>query len=142
VPGVLYLLVLTVLWIRQLYGWVAGIVGMLAMIAISITGVRYFGDSFATITPNLRFAPFYLTVIVVGALMVTGAWRKFGRDTAMLGITALLFGVGAAVARSIDLLVCPIIPIGTHFLWHIGLSTAACLGLFLIVDMKKKKGAG
>jgi len=33
VPGVLFLLVLTVLWIRQLYGWYAAIFGVLAMVA-------------------------------------------------------------------------------------------------------------
>lgn len=139
IPGVLYLLVLTVLWIRQLYGWVAGLVGMAAMLAISMAGVRYLGDSFAAITPNLRFAPFYLTVTALGAAMVAGAWRKFGRSTAMLGVAAVLFGIGAAVARSIDLVMCPIVPFGTHFLWHIGLSTAAYLGLMLIVKMKKAR---
>lgn len=137
VPGVLFLLVLTVLWIRQLYGWAAGLLGMLAMLAVSMAGVGYFGASLAEITPNLRFAPFYLIVTAVGLIMVAGAWRKFGRETAMLGVTALAFGIGAAVARSVDMVVCPVVPFGTHFLWHIGLSTAACLGIFLMVRMKK-----
>jgi len=141
IPGVLYLLVLTVLWIRQLYGWSAGVFGMMTMIAVSVLGVAKFGDSFAAITPNLRFAPFYVTVTLMGVIMVSGTWRKFGREAAMLGVTAVAFGIGAAVARSIDLLVCPIVPFGTHFLWHLGLSTAACLGLMLIVKMKKLRGA-
>lgn len=141
IPGVLYLLVLTVLWIRQLYGWSAGVFGMMCMIAVSVLGVAKFGDSFAAITPNLRFAPFYITVTLMGVIMVRGAWRKFGRETAMLGVIAVAFGIGAAVARSIDLLVCPVVPFGTHFLWHLGLSTAACLGLMLIVKMKKLRGA-
>lgn len=141
IPGVLYLLVLTVLWIRQLYGWWAGIFGMLAMVAVALLGVRFLGDSFAAITPNLRFAPFFLSVTGLGVLMVAGAWRKFGRGAAMTGMAAVLFGLGAAVARSIDLMVCPVVQFGTHFLWHIGLSTAACLGLMLIVQMKKLRGA-
>lgn len=137
IPGVLYLLVLTVLWIRQLFGWSAGIFGMMIMTAVSFLGVAKFGDSFAAVTPNLRFAPFYLVVTMMGIFMVSAAWRKFGRGTAMLGVTAVACGIGAAVARSVDLVVCPVVPFGTHFLWHIGLATAACLGLMLIVKMKK-----
>jgi Alkaline phytoceramidase (aPHC). len=137
IPGVLYLLVLTALWIRQLTGWITGLLGMAAMLAISIASVGYFGSSLAQITPNLRFAPFYVTVAAAGIIMVAGTWRKFGAGTASLGIGALLFGIGAAVARSIDMLACPVVPFGTHFLWHIGLSTAACLGIFLMVRMKE-----
>ena len=138
IPGVLFLLVLTVLWIRQLYGWVAGIGGMVVMAVVAMAGVGYFGHGLATITPNLRFAPMYLTVAVVGIGMVAGAWKKFGRDTGLIGISALAFGIGAAVARSIDMVVCPVVPFGTHFLWHMGLSTAACLGIVLMVRMKRQ----
>jgi hypothetical protein len=136
-PGVLFLLVLTVLWIRQLYGWVAGVLGMIAMVAISAAGIGYFGHALGAITPNLRFAPMFATVAVVGVLMTTGTWAKYGRDTALLGLTILSVGVAAAFFRSIDLVVCPYVPFGTHFLWHIGLSTAACLGIVLMVRMKK-----
>jgi hypothetical protein len=136
-PGVLFLLVLTVLWIRQLYGWFAGVFGMVLMLAASIAGVGYFGKALAEITPNLRFAPFYLTVTVVGIAMVAGTWVKYGRPAALHSISILCAGIVAAVARSIDLLVCPFVPTGTHFLWHIGLSTAACLGILLMVKVKK-----
>lgn len=139
VPGVLYLLVLTVLWIRQLYGWLAGIAGMIAMAFLSMAGVGYFGHALAAITPNLRFAPMYLTVIIIGAVMVAGSWVKFGRNYAVVGSTILLCGIVAAAARSVDLVVCPLVPTGTHFLWHIGLSTAACLGFILMVKMKRKR---
>ncbi|GAA0532160.1 hypothetical protein FHS83_002764 [Rhizomicrobium palustre] len=139
IPGVLYFLLVTLLWIRQLYGWSAGVFALMIMLAMSVLGIIKFGDSLATITPNLRFAPFYFTVTILGALMVAGAWKKFGRDTAMLGAAALAFGIGAAAARSIDLLMCSVVPFGTHFLWHLGLSTAACLGLMLVVKMKKAR---
>jgi hypothetical protein len=140
-PGVLFLLVLTFLWIRQLYGWAAGLLGMALMLLISGAGVGYFGKSLAAITPNLRFAPMFATVAVVGALMVAGTWAKYGRSTGVLGVTILAVGIGAAFFRSIDLIVCPYVPFGTHFLWHIGLSTAACLGIVLMVWMKKGRAA-
>lgn len=137
IPGVLYLLVLTVLWIRQLYGWAAAILGMLAMVVLSVAGVGYFGRALAAITPNFFALPMFATVTVTGIIMVSGAWVKYGRDTGMLGLAIIGAGLVAAFARSIDLIVCPVIPFGTHFLWHIGLSTAACLGVVLMVKMKK-----
>jgi hypothetical protein len=110
---------------------------MLAMVVIAMTGVRYFGNDLAAISPNLRFVPMFATVTITGLIMVSGAWRKYGRDAGMLGVAIITAGLVAACARSVDLLLCPYIPFGTHFLWHIGLSTAACLGLVLMVKMKR-----
>jgi hypothetical protein len=137
IPGVLYLLVLTVLWIRRLYGWAAGVLGMLAMLALSIAGVGYLGKTLAAITPNLFALPMFATVTVAGVIMVSGSWIKYGRDTGLLGLSIIAAGLTAAFARSIDLIACRYIPFGTHFLWHIGLSTAACLGIVLLVKMEK-----
>lgn len=137
VPGVLFLLVLTVLWIRQLYGWAAGILGMLAMVVLSIAGVGYLGRTLAAITPNFFALPMFATVTAAGIIMVSGSWTKYGRSAGLLGVSIVAAGLAAAVCRSIDLIVCPIVPFGTHFLWHIGLSTAACLGIVLMVKMKK-----
>jgi hypothetical protein len=136
-PGVLFLLALTVLWIRQLYGWHIAALGLAAMGVVSWIGVWHYGHTLAAITPALRFLPFFATVIVGGALMVAGSWAKYGRGTGMLGVAILIAGTAAAFFRSIDLLVCDYLPFGTHFLWHLGLSTAACLGIFLMVRMKR-----
>jgi len=136
IPGVLFLLVLTVLWIRQLYGWFAAVFGVLAMVVISVAGVGYLGKALAAITPNFFALPMFATVTVAGVIMVSGSWAKYGRATGLLGIAVVVAGLTAAFFRSIDLIVCPYVPFGTHFLWHIGLSTAACLGIFLMVRMK------
>lgn len=141
VPGVLFLLVLTVLWIRQLYGWAAGLLGMAAMLALSIAGVGYLGKTLSAITPNFFALPMFATVTVAGIIMVSGSWAKYGRRTGLLGLSIIAAGLTAAGARSIDLIVCPYVPFGTHFLWHIGLSTAACLGIVLLVKMKKAERA-
>ncbi len=141
IPGVLFLLGLTGLWIRQLYGWVAGILGMLAMLVLSIAGVGYLGRALAAITPNFFALPMFATVTVAGIIMVSGSWAKYGRNTGLLGLSILAVGLAAAFFRSIDLLICPYVPVGTHFLWHIGLSTAACLGVVLMVRMKKRDAA-
>jgi hypothetical protein len=147
IPGVLYLLALTIIWIRQMFsrawaGWLAGVAGMIAMMVVGVFSVGTFGNALARITPNLRFAPMFATVTVFGIIMVTATARKYGRSAALQGVLILACGVVAAVARSIDLMVCEVIPFGTHFLWHIGLSTAACLGLLLVVRMKKARKSG
>jgi hypothetical protein len=141
IPGVLFLLALTVLWIRQLFGWAAGVLGMILMLVVSMAGVRYFGNALAQITPNLRFSPMFATVTVFGLFMVTATARKYGASLATHGAFILLCGVGAAVFRSIDMVACPYVPFGTHFLWHMLLSTAAFLGVLLMVRMKKANRA-
>jgi len=40
------------------------------------------------------------------------------------------------VCRSIDLMMCGIIPFGTHFIWHILLSLAAYLGIVMLLRLK------
>jgi hypothetical protein len=140
IPGVAFLLVFTLLWFRQLFGWAAGILGIVAMYAGVIASVAfswgYFGGLHSA-TSNLRFAPGFAVITLFGILLTVATARRYGREAGLQGLAILLCGVGAAVARSVDLLVCPFIPAGTHFLWHLLLSTAACLGILLVVRMKR-----
>jgi hypothetical protein len=53
-----------------------------------------------------------------------------------VGIAALACGLIAAGARSADLPLCPVIPFGTHFLWHMLLSLAAYLGIATLLRLK------
>ncbi|HEY0282628.1 MAG TPA: ceramidase domain-containing protein [Rhizomicrobium sp.] len=144
IPGVLFLLVLTALWFRQLFGWFAGIGGAILMYAATVASAafawRTFGDLHGAAT-NLRFVPGFAVITLFGLALVAATRRKFGREAAVQGVIILSCGIGAAVARSIDLLVCPYVPIGTHFLWHLLLSTASFLGILLLVRMKKQRRA-
>ena len=139
IPGVLFLLVFTALWFRQLFGWAAGIGAAILMYAATVASVaftwRFFGDLHGP-TTNLRFVPGFavITLFALGLVAVTA--RKYGGEAGRLGAVILACGVGAAVFRSIDLIVCPYIPFGTHFLWHLLLSTASCLCIVLLVRMK------
>jgi len=141
IPGVLFLLVFSMLWMRQLFGWIAAVLGTIAMVAAAILSVRYswaYFDTLRNVSPNLRFTPAFATITVFAVGMVAGTARKYGSEAAMQGVVILSCGVGAAVFRSIDLIVCPYIPFGTHFLWHLLLSTASCLCIVLLVRMKKE----
>ncbi|MGA7674325.1 MAG: ceramidase domain-containing protein [Rhizomicrobium sp.] len=139
IPGVLFLLAFSGFWIRRLFGTVAGLFGAIGMIAAAIGSVvltwRLTGGA---LSRALMFAPAFATIAVIGLGLVAATARKFGAREASLGALILLFAVSAAVFRSIDLLVCSRIPFGTHFLWHICLSTASYLGIVLLVRMKKK----
>lgn len=139
-PGVAFLLVFTTLWFRQLFGWFAGILGVVMMYIGAIASVAltwsYFGDLSGPMS-NLRFVPGFAVITLFGAGLVIGTAQLYGREAAMQGVTILLCGIGAATARSIDLLMCQYIPFGTHFMWHLLLSTSACLGVLLMVRMKK-----
>ena len=141
IPGVLFLLVFSMLWMRQLFGWVVGVLGTIAMFAAAVLSVRYswsYFDTLHNVSPNLRFTPAFATITVFAIGMVAGTARKYGSKAATLGGFILSSALGAAVFRSIDLMMCPLIPFGTHFLWHLLLSTAAFLGILLLVRMKKK----
>ena len=135
-PGVAFLLVFSGLWMGRLFGRIAGVLGPLAMLAAVVASVvlswRYFGAA----PSALRFTPGFATITAIGVLLVYATNRKYGAAEARLGAVILVCAVIAAVFRSIDLLVCPVIPFGTHFLWHIFLSTASFLGIVLLVRMK------
>jgi len=144
IPGVAFLIAFTFLWFRQLFGWVWGVLGAVAMYAGVIASVAltwHFFGGLQSATSNLRFVPGFAIITLFGAGLVFATARQYGRAAGMQGVAILLCGVGAAVARSIDLLVCSFIPAGTHFLWHLLLSTAACLGILLMVRMKKARAA-
>ncbi|MBU6299190.1 MAG: ceramidase domain-containing protein [Alphaproteobacteria bacterium] len=138
-PGVAFLIVFTGLWMGQLFGRIAGVLGPLAMLAAVVVSVALLWHTLGAAQPTpsaLRFAPGFVTIALVGLLLVYATNHKYGAAEARLGAIILLCGVTAAVFRSVDLLVCPIIPFGTHFLWHIFLSTASFLGIVLMVRMK------
>ncbi len=141
IPGVLFLIVFAGFWIRTLFGGLAGVVGAPGMIGASFGSIvlfRHYTPGAASMPQPFMFAPAFATIAVIGLGLVAVTYRKFGAGAASLGAIILLFGVSAAVFRSIDLMMCPLIPFGTHFLWHICLSTASYLGIVLLVKMKKK----
>jgi Ceramidase len=144
IPGVLFLLVFTAVWFRQLFGWAVGIGAAVLMLVVAVASVRlawpYF-DTLRNVSPNLRFTPAFATIAIIAAALVAATARKYGSEAGRLGIIILSCALAAAVFRSIDLIVCPIIPTGTHFLWHILLSTASWLGIVLVVKMKRARAS-
>lgn len=140
IPGVLFLLVFTTLWFRQVLGWTYGLLGVAGMVVVTIATVALSWRTLGGAAPShpFMFAPGFASITIFGVGLVAATARKYGSAAARLGAIILLLGVAAAAFRSIDLLVCPFVPFGTHFLWHICLSTASFLGIVLLVRMKKQ----
>jgi hypothetical protein len=138
-PGALFLFVLAGLWTRQLFGRIAGVLGAVGLFAAIFAIIALSWRLTGGLPPQLRFVPMFATVTVAGLGLVFATAKKFGAREASLGALIIMFGVSAAIFRSIDLMMCDLIPFGTHFLWHLLLSTASALGIVLVVRMKKER---
>jgi hypothetical protein len=116
-------ILLFIVWYVWLYAWrvlgagaLLGAATVAAFLAATFVALRWSH----VLHGALVYAPGLLVVLVLGAL--------HARDRAP-GRFALLAAAGvyaaALVFRTIDNEVCPVLPIGTHFLWHglIGLVT-------------------
>jgi len=141
-PGLLFLFVFSGLWINRLFGrWAAifGAFGLLIAAAGSIYLTVTLFPVMRTFPPAISLAPGYATISLIGFSLVVVTVRKIGWTSAEIVAGALVCAITAAVCRSIDLAVCSVIPFGTHFLWHILLSTAAYLGIVFLLRQKVRE---
>jgi hypothetical protein len=141
IPGLLFLFVFTGVWIGRLFGRWAGILGAFGLLiaaagSIYLTVTLYPG--IRAYPPAISLAPAYATISVIGFFLVWATIRKIGWTSAEIVSLALVCAITAAVCRSIDLLMCGIIPFGTHFLWHILLSTAAYLAISFLIRQRTR----
>ena len=135
-PGLLFLFVFAGLWFRVLYGNIGGILGALALIALSALVPYWWWHGVQDVPRAWMFAPAFAVVAAIGLFLAAMTARRFGNRPARLGAFAILGGVTAALCRSIDLLTCGVLPMGTHFLWHMLLSLAAYLGIVMLTELK------
>lgn len=142
IPGLLFLFVMSGLWFRALFGNWAGILGALAMLALAAGAPYLWWHGVEVMPPRaLIFVPAFFAIAVVGGALTALTVPRYGAGIAALGGAAILLGVTAAVSRSIDLLVCSTIPIGTHWIWHMTLSAAAYFGIVMLTRMKRERQA-
>jgi hypothetical protein len=137
IPGLLFLFFYVMFWIRRIHGSWAGLVAFFA-VPVIVMGTMYLGRGALgmPMRPSpLMFVPGFGVIILLGLFFVWLTYRAKGRELAARAGVILGLGAAAAVFRSIDLLVCPVIPMGTHFLWHCLLATAAYLAIGLILRL-------
>jgi hypothetical protein len=139
IPGLLFLFVFTGFWIGRLFGRWAGIAGAVALMLAAAGSIVLTVTLFPGIRnypPAISLAPAYATISLIGFFLVVATIRKIGWTAAEIVSGALVCAIGAAICRSIDLMVCREIPFGTHFLWHILLSLSAYLSIVFLVRLR------
>lgn len=142
-PGLLFLFVFSGMWINRLFGRWAGIFGALGLLVAALGSIWLTVTLFPamrTLPPAISLAPAYATISLIGFGLVIVTIGKIGWTSAEIVAGALVCAITAAVCRSIDLAVCSVVPFGTHFLWHILLSTAAYLGIVFLLRQKTRAG--
>jgi len=143
-PGLFFLFVFAGIWLCRFTNWFVGILGGIALAAASFGSIwlfRHFAGGIPGTPPAFMFIPAFVVIAAAGSGLVIATANKYGTGTALRGVVVLICAVAAAVFRSIDLMMCAIVPFGTHFLWHILLATAAYLGITMLVEMKKPPAA-
>jgi hypothetical protein len=138
-PGLAFLFVFAGLWMRTLWGGLAGLLGALGLLGASVLSLyvgRLYLSGLPGMPPAIFLVPAYATVAFAGIILATVTAHRYGGETARLGAIALASAITAAVCRSIDLLMCGIVPFGTHFIWHILLSLSAYLGIAMLLRLK------
>ena len=77
-------------------------------------------------------------VVTISLLFVLGGFihRKYGNKIMKPLLAVFGFYILAILLRSIDMSICPIFPIGTHFLWHILNALAGYYAILLLTKIK------
>lgn len=133
VPGLLFLLLFVYVWARRVWGTYGA----------SLYLGAFFASTFALSWLTQLVMPFRGPPLGVVITAILGAgyliYRTRGRGATTLGVMTLVYALIAFFFRSIDLYTCEYLIIGTHFLWHVMLSTAAFYGILLIIELDKTK---
>lgn len=114
---------LSFLWLygRQIVGIApASLAALLAGFLVAVHAGRQFPQ---LLNGSLMYAPAFLVALAIGLYHYRTQPRERFTIPAAVGIFVV-----AVVCRTVDNAVCPAMPLGTHFLWH--LLTASALYLF------------
>lgn len=117
--------------LKKLFGsskLVLGVIGLFILLQILLT-VNF---------PNLLNNSIrHIANAVLLLMLITWTYKKFGNVTLQLFFVFLIYVVGIFF-RAIDMSVCPVFGIGTHFLWHffVALGTYYIVR-FLVFSFKK-----
>lgn len=129
IPGLLFLCVFVFAWARRVWGARGGLSFLAA----------FFGATFVLSWATQLLVPFrgppvgvVLTVVGAATYLI---YKVRGRGVTTLAVLTLVFALVAYFFRSIDLYTCEFILFGTHFLWHIFLSTGAFYGILLMLEL-------
>lgn len=139
-PALVLVALAAFLWARKVAPlWQAG-TALAALVTIPIV-VRFLDPGL----PGGRAIVPGIVIVLVGVWLVART-LPVSRPAALTGALALIFAFVALAARSFDAAACAHIDQGSHFLWHVFLSTAAFMLMLTLVrlgyaDVTPSKGS-
>lgn len=95
-----------------------------------LLSIIFFAEQLDYLNGSLPYIVLFIALLIGGIFYI----KKFNDSKSLFITTIVTFGF-AIIFRSIDVLVCPSISFGTHFLWHI-LVAVLCYQLILLVVRK------
>jgi uncharacterized membrane protein YeaQ/YmgE (transglycosylase-associated protein family) len=131
-PGAIYFLILVFFWAYYAAGRYVG-VGLGLAIAVLV-----FFVPFPVIQQYRLIIIGVLAAIAIGLVVAT---RLKQREAFNWALGMVGSAIVAVTLRTLDLSVCDVIPVGTHFFWHIFLGFAAYAGVRLIVRLQPEPNA-
>lgn len=144
-PAVIFVMVIAFLWARlvaPLWQAIGLIVFLLAPVVIVRTIIAVAPELLSQVAqlriPGGPFG-FIALFIVMGVAWLYFRTRPHDRTAANVGVFAVVFALVALTFRSGDAWACEHLGFGSHFLWHISLSTAAFLAIWTVVRLEPKR---
>lgn len=131
--SLLYIFILTVLvlLLKQLSGkWNIAWFGLIGLVLFQVAVFIF--------VPALRDTPIR-HIIALTTFILLSLWIK--KKTGVLPknlLIAIASYITAIVAKGVDLSVCNVFPIGTHFLWHALGAMAGYFSVKTLIDIKQK----
>lgn len=139
-PAIVFLMILVYYWFLCIFKnknnvLIATLAMFFAPVIWIILAVYVFG------LRNSIWMPigFTVTMLTLFLNFLYLSWQRLPKKNLYQGLWALIAMVLAAIARGVDIPVCGMIPFGTHFLWHLGLSVSAVLGLRFILGLQARQ---
>jgi len=134
--GVLFLMALFFLWARRVMPLWQALLFFIAFYLVS----KYFDD--IDLIPYGRWASMMPAILIFGGCLIYRT-AAFSKSAAIFGTGGVLFAIAALTFRTIDRFpaICDAYPIGTHFLWHVLLSSAAFTGILAIIAVSRASRA-
>ena len=118
-PIALFMLVYVVAYLRLVLSLPTSAVIGYTLLFVVITGALRFVK-----IESLNHSEFYFSPLIVLAMMVVNRYRQ-GCQSLQQYTFSFSFFVFAIFFRILDMHICPVLAIGTHFMWHV--CNAGCL---------------
>lgn len=131
-PAVAFVILVAFLWARKVApAWQAVAVGVV-LVALPVVLFR-----FDIVPPGLSRMLTSAIIIAIAAVWLIARTMFVSPSAWVVGSYALASAVTALFFRTVDPFTCDQLSNGTHFLWHIFLSTAAYLCMVVLVRLRE-----